>query len=71
MKTHEALEALWASLDTDIDPVLNDDGAHVAGALIRRLPSLYGESCWLYVDEEDGYLVLGPEDGARARWGSK
>jgi hypothetical protein len=75
-KTMDAIEAddesgpnladVWKSLDTPIYRVLNEEGANMWGAVIRRLSrgSYGGHEPWLYSDEQDGYLVLSGDDVA-------
>ncbi|MEW6278507.1 MAG: hypothetical protein AB1758_07800 [Candidatus Eremiobacterota bacterium] len=57
MQTQENLKEVWDSLDTLIYRVLDDEGNQPAGAQVRQ----YGNQ-WLFYDDEDGYVVLSPEE---------
>lgn len=57
--TQDILRQLWAMLNSEILPILNEDGENMSNAQIRELPG----GCWLCVDDVDGFCIVGPDDG--------
>lgn len=58
-----AISILWDEMETPIYKVLTD-GEHIANAYAREVdPAYTGDSViWIYVDDEDGWILIGERE---------
>lgn len=55
------LAPVWAAINSPIYRVVDEEGVNAFEAKIRRLSNEH----WLYVDDSDGYQIMGDSDVSR------